>query len=158
MNNKEAVLNYVNNNPDIWAKGIHGLSHWQRVEKFGEFLAAASGADLEVVRLFAYTHDLGRTTDAPDPGHGLRSVKIIEDLYAKKIISLTEEQYQKLIYACSYHTVLLAHSDDITIRTCWDADRLDLWRVGTEPRPEFLYTELAKKPETLSWSKEISLA
>jgi hypothetical protein len=34
---------------------------------------------------------------------------------------------------------------DITVQTCWDADRLDLPRVGIQPLPQFLCTEAAKK-------------
>ena len=45
--------------------------------------------------------------------------------------------------------------DDVTIQTCWDADRLDLWRIGIEPRPEYLYTEMAKKTEMIELAREI---
>ena len=36
-------------------------------------------------------------------------------------------------------------SKDPTIGTCWDADRLDLPRVGVIPTPDFLSTAAAKK-------------
>jgi len=157
MENKEAIFNFIKNSSNLWVKGIHGLTHFERVEKIGEFLAAANGADLEVVRLFAYTHDLGRIADSGDIEHGHRSAKIIEDLYNKGVLKLTAKQYQQLVYACDNHVTLLAHSDDITIRTCWDSDRLDLWRAGITPDPQYLYTELAKKPETIAWSKSLSL-
>lgn len=42
------------------------------------------------------------------------------------------------------HTTGTRHPD-VTVRTCWDSDRLDLWRVGTRPDPRFLTTELARK-------------
>ena len=32
----------------------------------------------------------------------------------------------------------------MTIQTCWDADRLDLGRVGTVPRTAFLGSDLAR--------------
>jgi len=35
---------------------------------------------------------------------------------------------------------------DITVQTCWDADRLDLGRVGKTPRVEKLCTEEARDP------------
>ena len=47
------------------------------------------------------------------------------------------------------------HSDghiegDPVLRACWDADRLDLWRVGIEPDPQRLCTAHARKPEVLT--------
>ena len=33
---------------------------------------------------------------------------------------------------------------DITVQTCWDADRLDLGRVGIRPHPKYLCTAVAK--------------
>ena len=38
---------------------------------------------------------------------------------------------------------------DITVQTCWDADRLDLGRVGIIPRPDRLCTEEARDPVLL---------
>jgi uncharacterized protein len=35
---------------------------------------------------------------------------------------------------------------DVTVQTCWDADRLDLGRVGITPRPDRLCTEQARDP------------
>ena len=35
---------------------------------------------------------------------------------------------------------------DITIQTCWDADRLDLGRVGINPKPAYLGSELSRDP------------
>lgn len=157
MTNKEAILNFINHNTEVWNHGTHGLPHWQRVEQIGEVLAKASGADEEVVRLFAYTHDLGRTTNAPDASHGPKSAKLVEILYNEGILKLTPKQYEQLIYACVNHVILLAKSDDVTIQTCWDSDRLDLWRIGITPDPQYLYTEFAKKPETIAWSKDLSL-
>jgi len=43
--------------------------------------------------------------------------------------------------------------DDPTIQTCWDADRLDLGRVGTKPKAKYLSIEGAKHIETAyAWS------
>jgi uncharacterized protein len=35
---------------------------------------------------------------------------------------------------------------------CWDADRLDLGRVGIQPKPELLCTDTAR--ELLPWAHE----
>jgi uncharacterized protein len=155
MTNKEAVLDYIEKHINLHTNGLHGISHWQRVEKFGEFLAKMSGADPEVLELFAYTHDLGRLRDDEDPEHGLRSAKIVEDLYKKGIIKISYKQYQQLVYACANHMITFASSSDVTIQACWDADRLDLWRANIEPNPEFLYTESAKQSATIIWAKSL---
>jgi uncharacterized protein len=41
---------------------------------------------------------------------------------------------------------------DVTVRTCWDADRLDLGRVGVTPDPILLCTDVARRPETIRWA------
>ena len=38
---------------------------------------------------------------------------------------------------------------DITIQTCWDADRLDLGRIGIRPNPTYLGTKVARDPTFL---------
>ena len=40
----------------------------------------------------------------------------------------------------------------MTIQTCWDADRLDLGRVGMMLHPARLCTEAARDPEVLKWA------
>ena len=50
------------------------------------------------------------------------------------------------------------HSDDVTIGTCWDADRLDLGRVGIIPDEAFMSTdfgkEIARKGSIYSFLKD----
>jgi uncharacterized protein len=122
---------------------LHGPGHWRRVEKFGRDLASYTGADLTVVCLFAWFHDAYRHDDGDDPDHGQRAAEAVVALQGN-LFHLTAEALEKLRYACAYHAdgqVI----DDATIGTCWDADRLDLGRVGIMPAPEFMSTEAAKR-------------
>jgi len=48
--------------------------------------------------------------------------------------------------------------DDVTVLTCWDADRLDLGRVGIRPRAKELCTAVARNPQLMAWAYERSLA
>ena len=53
---------------------------------------------------------------------------------------------------------LIHHSEgytegDVTVRVCWDADRLDLGRVGIEPKLDRLCTETARNDDVLFWAK-----
>ncbi|MFO1095593.1 MAG: hypothetical protein U0992_20160 [Planctomycetaceae bacterium] len=49
-------------------RSIHGPSHWERVDAWGQRLAASTpGADLVVVRLFAVFHDSRQVNEGADP-------------------------------------------------------------------------------------------
>lgn len=57
-----------------------------------------------------------------------------------------------------WHLQSDGHTDaDITVQTCWDADRLDLGRVGINPAPEKLCTIAARDPEIMEWAYERSV-
>ena len=155
MTNKQAILKYIEGKLNVNISGLHGINHWSRVEKLGYYLAKSNGSDIIVLSLFAYTHDLGRIDDDEDIDHGIRSARIVKDLYDQKIINISSVQFEQLMYACSYHSLKSAHSEDVTIQTCWDADRLDLWRDGIQPIPELLFTQEAKKQETISWARDL---
>jgi hypothetical protein len=60
-------------------------------------------------------------------------------------------EFGRLQLACAGHTNEQMHPD-ITVQTCWDADRLDLGRVGIMPEPTRLCTAAAKRPEMLKWA------
>jgi uncharacterized protein len=47
---------------------------------------------------------------------------------------------------------------DVTVLTCWDADRLDLGRVGIRPDPTYLCTAAARDTDMLTWSYRRSVS
>src|SRR4029077_8472868 len=55
--------------------GDHGVAHWARVLENGLRLAGETGANIEVVSLFAILHDSRRVSEATDPDHGPRAAK-----------------------------------------------------------------------------------
>jgi uncharacterized protein len=122
---------------------VHGPGHWRRVERNGLLIATRSGADVIVVRLFALFHDSRRENDGWDHGHGARGAQYAALLRGVNF-ELPDEQFDLLHYACTWHTDG-HHHDDPTIATCWDADRLDLGRVGIIPSPEFMSTEFGRE-------------
>jgi len=121
----------------------HGPAHWRRVERNGLLLALHTGADVLVVRLFAVFHDSKRQNEMHDPGHGKRGAQFATELRGE-YYDLTDAQFEQLVFACTWHTKEI-HSEDPTIGTCWDADRLDLGRVGIIPIPEMLSTDFGKQ-------------
>ena len=117
----------------------HGLPHWERVERNG-LLLATDDVNTTVVRLFAYLHDKWRIDNWEDLEHGKRAAKHLMELRKTLLIDLTDEEFELLRKACELHTVC-HRTGNITIDTCFDADRLDLTRVDIIPDPERMATE-----------------
>ena len=122
---------------------IHGPTHWRRVERNGLLLASRTQANVDVVRLFALFHDCRRENEGTDDGHGARGALHARSLRGVEF-ELNDEQFELLRYACVWHTDGTSH-EDATIATCWDADRLDLGRVGVRPDPKRMCTEFGRE-------------
>jgi uncharacterized protein len=58
-------------------------------------------------------------------------------------LDIDPEQFSKLKFAIEHHNNGLV-SEDPTIGVCWDADRLDLPRVGIKPVADMLSTPHAR--------------
>lgn len=131
--------------------GIHGAPHWSRVRENGLRLAEATGANIRVVEAFAFVHDSCRRNDNHDPEHGARAGDFAHWLVKCDKLSLTSAELDLLVRACDGHSdgFLI---EDITVCTCWDADRLDLGRVGIRPDPQYLCTDAAKDSAILEWA------
>jgi hypothetical protein len=127
------------------SSSYHGLWHWQKVERNAGILARRTrGADRTTCRVFALVHDSRRENEDEDPEHGDRAADWVEELYRAGRLPLTESQRDLLTYACRLHERGLV-SEDPTVGVCWDADRLDLTRVGIVPDPALLSTEAGKE-------------
>ena len=100
--------------------------------------------------LFAVLHDSRRVSEATDPDHGPRAAEFARSLRGR-LFDLPDHEFRLLHRACAGHTHERTHPD-VTIQTCWDADRLDLGRVGITPHPSRLCTEAARRPETIRWA------
>lgn len=136
--------------------GIHGVAHWQRVRENGLRIAKSTGANPLIVELFAFLHDCCREDDSSDPGHGERAALFADSLRGT-LIHLLDEDFVLLHQAIRDHELGLTRGD-VTVRTCWDADRLDLGRVGRRPNPDYLCTEYAQRRETIEWALQRSRA
>ena len=143
-------LNHIHQQYQLNWHGIHGISHWQRVRENGLRLASLNGANAKVIAYFAFTHDSQRQNDGYDPQHGARASQWISNQPAG-FFQLTEEELLLLQEACRQHTGGVSHPN-LTVMTCWDADRLDLMRVGIRPNPLYLCTSAAKDPQLIEWA------
>ncbi len=141
----EAILNEakkVFSLDSAWTQ--HGPRHWEQVEKNAIMLGEHTvGCDMEVARLFALLHDCKRRNEGRDPEHGARAAEFAQVLSDRGMLGLNAGQLATLKYAMTHHNGGKV-SDDPTIGVCWDADRLDLPRVGTTPHFNLLSTPYAR--------------
>jgi uncharacterized protein len=133
---------------------FHGQRHWRRVARIGLWLRdPVTEADPLVLFLFALFHDSMRKNEDKDPGHGIRGRILGEELIPNHL-GISDAQQAAFKEACDHHTDGKL-SEDPSIAVCWDADRLDLWRVGKEPSPRFMSTPVAAKESTIEWTGSI---
>jgi uncharacterized protein len=135
---------------------IHGESHWRRVAAHGLYLADEIGADRLVVLLFGMFHDSMRFNDGQDPDHGIRG-GFLASCLNDELIGLSEERLDLLDLACRDHTSGTT-TDEPTIGACWDADRLDLVRLGVDIDNAAMSTEPGRSPELQDRARGLVLA
>ncbi len=128
--------------------GAHGVGHWLRVAQNGLILVAATpGADPALVELFALLHDSQRWAEGgDDPEHGPRAADYAAWLVGQGVLSLAPDRLAILMDACRRHEAGET-STDPTIGCCWDADRLELARLGIRLRRNLASTAAARDRE-----------
>jgi uncharacterized protein len=139
---------------------IHGPAHWSRVRRFGALLGegeALPDAARACVEIFAWVHDLAREHDGGGNEHAIDGAVYIDRVVPAVFGVLLPDQMETLRTAIRYHsdgmTAQQAFAADLlpqvawdaevlvaTVGCCWDADRLDLPRVGIVPDARFMST------------------
>lgn len=140
--NKEDLLKQVLNQYQLDIDGIHGQSHWIRVFENAKLLSKHYEVSLSVIEIFSLIHDSCRINDSHDPAHGKRAAEFAYSLQGK-FFRLSDKELDWLCEACLHHSFGKTDAD-ITVKVCWDADRLDLGRAGIKPNPKYLCTSIAK--------------
>lgn len=138
--------------------GVHGVSHWSRVWFHGRQLARAEDVDPAILAWFAYLHDSQRHNEHRDPAHGSRAADFALQLKQDHIITeLNSADFERLCEAMRLHSD--GHSEgDAALRACWDADRLDLGRVGITPDRQYLGTAHACQQAVMDRANRMALA
>ena len=81
---------------------IHGEGHWMRVLYNGRMIANETGANLNVVELFAVMHDCQRDNEHYDLEHGRRAAEYVHEIRGKWF-DITDEEalfsYNKFFFA-----------------------------------------------------------
>jgi uncharacterized protein len=128
----------------------HGERHWRAVAAVGRRLVEGTpGADAELVFLFALFHDARRVNEHTDPEHGARGAAL-----ARELLDLDPARLAVLREACTRHNGA-RNSDHPTIGCCFDADRLNLPRVGIEPDAQYLSTLAALDENVAAWARTV---
>ncbi len=134
----QAVLDAVRILSPSSRSPVHGEDHWRRVATNGLDMPAEVGPDPLLVVLFGIFHDSMRFSEHRDDGHGRRGGFLARCLNTE-LVGLSDERLDLLDTACARHTEGET-SDDPTIGACWDADRLDLCRLGRQVEPRAMST------------------
>jgi len=148
--NLKLILQAVLEDYALPLSGDHGVAHWARVLENGLKLSETTGANVEVVSLFAVLHDSRQVNEVTDPKHGPRAAEFATELRGN-VFDMDDDEFRLLYRACEGHTHERTHSD-VTIQTCWDSDRLDLGRVGITPHPDRLCTDVARTRKMIQWA------
>ena len=151
-----AVKAHVLSTHDHGACGeFHGPAHWARVSEHAHSVARSLGEDPLVGHIFGWVHDSQRENEDLDPGHGPRAARFIRENRETLFGFLRDDQVKDLAYACELHSD--GYTDHVrdtkvnpVVQGCWDADRLDLWRVYIEPSPQYLCTPYAKSAAVIA--------
>ena len=133
---------------------LHGPQHWRAVAMAGlRLIQDGTLADPAVILLFALFHDALRVRDGRDPDHGARAAALAQALQGRAY-QIQPQQLTLLTQACEAHELGYT-SPDATIGACWDADRLNLWRVGRIPSPRLLSTAAARRFQVIAWARTL---
>lgn len=129
--------------------GDHGPRHWLRVHHNALLIAEAEEVDPFLPGCFALLHDSCRVDEFHDSGHGSRAAEFAVELRTRGALPpMSEPDFELLQLACRYHSGRISDGPRIA-RVCWDADRLDLPRVGIEPVPDRMCTAFGRLPSTI---------
>ena len=134
--------------------------HSRDVELLGKLIYEESAfpekIDMDVVRWFAYIHDVKVGDD-----HADRAAMLIDNMRDSYLKELTDEQITKLKEACKGHEKKVL-TDDETIQVCCDADRLEDDRTWSKkPHPidfRTLNTDVAVILARFTYKSRISMA
>ena len=139
---------------------LHGPAHWARVHRFGLELARQLNLSLQersCIEVFAWLHDLARVDDGGGRQHAVDGAKQVRTIAGQVFPSLTDDQIRIVELAVRHHsdglTADVAARQGLfgscpwpteqalnTVACCWDADRLDLLRLGREPLDRYMST------------------
>lgn len=155
----------------VGASGCHDWSHVERVYSLALRIAKTEKADIDVIKLSAYLHDIGRKEEMQGKGkvdHAGKGVKLAEKILAK--YDLAKNVKENILHCILSHRYRNNYKPEtIEAQILFDADKLDsIGAVGIgrdflfagSSGSNCLYTgkekELVKRAREFSYTKEDS--
>jgi uncharacterized protein len=109
------------------ASGSHDWQHTLRVFRLCEMMGPAENADMDVLRVAAYLHDIGRAFQDASSGavcHAEKGAQMAGPLVEK--LPLTDTQKQNIIHCIRSHRFRNHHQPStVEAKILFDADKLD---------------------------------
>lgn len=126
MNDIERVKKTVENRLN-GARGSHGWDHTRRVCRLCERIGPAEGADMDVLRIAALLHDIGRSVQDSANGavcHAKTGAELAAPLVEE--LSLALVQKENVIHCVRSHRFRGSQAPEtVEARVLFDADKLD---------------------------------
>lgn len=109
------------------ARGSHDWEHTLRVCRLCERIGRAEGADMDVLLIAAYLHDIGRSSQDASNGavcHAQKGAQMAKPVVDK--LPLSENQKENIIHCIRSHRFRGNHSPETKeAKVLFDADKLD---------------------------------
>lgn len=109
------------------AKGSHDWSHTRRVHDLCMRIGRVEGADLDLLSMAAYLHDIGRPFQDKLKGkicHAEKGAEIAEDILGK--VNLPEKHKENIIHSVRSHRFRGKNRPEtLEARVLFDADKID---------------------------------
>jgi uncharacterized protein len=109
------------------ASGSHDWDHTLRVFRLCEMMGPAENADMNVLEVAAYLHDIGRSLQDDSNGaicHAEKGAQMAEPMV--EALPLSKKQKQNIIHCIRSHRFRNQHKPDtIEAKVLFDADKLD---------------------------------
>lgn len=109
------------------AKHSHDWEHTERVYKLCMHIGGIEGADLEVLAIAAYLHDIGRSIQDTSKGtlcHADQGARIAAGILLK--YPIPEEKKENIIHCIQAHRFRNSHQPEtLEAKVLFDADKLD---------------------------------
>jgi uncharacterized protein len=111
----------------VGASGCHDWSHVERVHDLAVRLARKEKADIGIVRIAAYLHDIGRREEMRSKGkldHAEEGVKLARKILAR--YDIKKETKENILHCILAHRFRNDHRPEtIEAKVLFDADKLD---------------------------------
>jgi len=109
------------------ARNSHDWDHTERVYRLCMHIGQVEAADLEVLAVAAYLHDVGRSYEDESKGaicHAAKGAQIASTLLAT--YPLSDEKKRAIVHCIESHRFRGIHApESLEARTLFDADKLD---------------------------------